>query len=74
MPSVKIVKVGHSLGIELPEEVLRALPAALGDNITLAKVDGGFLLSASDPTLARQLEAGLKVMQKRDAVLRELAK
>jgi putative addiction module antidote len=74
MPNVKIVKIGHSLGIELSEEILRALPAALGDSLTLAKVEGGFLLSASDPVLARQLAAGLRVMKKRDAVLRELAK
>jgi hypothetical protein len=45
-----------------------------GDILHVVETDDGVRLVRHDPEFARQMEAARKVMQRRRAVLRELAK
>lgn len=50
MIELKIVKVGHSLGMRLPREVLGRLPLGDGDRIILTESpEGGYRLTPYDP-------------------------
>jgi putative addiction module antidote len=71
---LKIRKVGNSLGVILPREVVTQLKVVEGDSIDLTEAADGYRLSAFDPDIARQVEAGKKVMRRYRNTLRELAK
>ncbi|HYM17433.1 MAG TPA: hypothetical protein VEU06_02615 [Micropepsaceae bacterium] len=71
---LKIVQIGDSLGIILPDEVLADLHVKEGDELVLTGAPGGYRLMASDPELRRQLEVGREVMRRHAEALRILAK
>jgi putative addiction module antidote len=71
---VKLVQIGNSVGMILPKEVLAAMDAAKGDELTLTSAADGFRISQFDEAQMRQLEAARKIMKKRRHALRELAK
>lgn len=71
---LKIIQIGNSLGVALPNKVLTAFDVAEGDTIVLTEAPGGYYLLPSDPDLIRQLKIGREVMKKRRGVLRALAK
>ena len=71
---LKVRKVGNSLGVILPRDVIARLKVADGDTLNLTEGPDDYRLSAYDPTFARQLEAGEKVMKRYRNALRELAK
>ena len=71
---LKIRKVGNSLGVILPREVVAQLKVVEGDTPTLTEAADGYKLSAYDPTIARQVEIGQKIMRRYRNTLRELAK
>lgn len=45
-----------------------------GDAVYVTKAPGGFRLTPYDPVFAQQMDAARKVMKRRRAALRELAK
>ncbi|MCL2714596.1 MAG: AbrB/MazE/SpoVT family DNA-binding domain-containing protein [Alphaproteobacteria bacterium] len=77
MVAVRLQKVGNSIGLVLPDEVLARLGVGLDDTLHLIAADDGILLSATsatDPEFEAQMAVARKLMRKRQDVLRELAK
>jgi len=74
MVTLKLRKVGNSLGFTLPMEAVAMLKVEEGDTLYLTEADGGFRLTPYDPTFERQMEVAQRVMRKNRNVLRALAK
>jgi len=75
MVQLKIVKIGNSLGVRLPREVLSRMHLGDGDKLILTEApEGGYLLSPYDPEFERQLEIAEQGMRDYRNTLRELAK
>jgi putative addiction module antidote len=71
---LKITQIGNSLGVILPKELLAKLNVDKGDVIMATDSDGGVRLTVFSPTFEAQIEAATRIMKRRRAVLRELAK
>ena len=74
MATLKIRKVGNSLGTTIPQDVAARMNIAEGDSLYLTEAPGGFLLTPYDPEFERQIEAARLIMKRRRNALRELAK
>ena len=74
MFSLKLTKIGNSLGLILPKEVLARLKLAKGDAIFITEAPEGYRITPHNPAFEAQMKAARKVMKHRRAVLRELAK
>lgn len=74
MQSLKVTRIGNSLGVILPREVLAHLKVEQGDAVYLTESPEGFRLTAYDPQFEQQMQAARKIMKQRRNVLRELAK
>lgn len=74
MLALKITRVGNSAGLVLPKEALSKLRVEQGDTVYLTEAPDGFRITAHDPNFEAQMTAARKVMKKRRAALRELAK
>jgi putative addiction module antidote len=72
--ALKIIQIGNSLGVTLPKELVAALQAEKGDSLTVTQAPDGFRLTAYDPEVERQVEAGREVMREYRDTLRALAK
>jgi putative addiction module antidote len=70
----KIIQIGNSVGIVLPKEALIALHADKGDTLTLSQTPDGLRLTAYDPDVEKQIEAGREIMRDFRDTLRALAK
>jgi len=71
---LKLTTIGNSLGIILPKEALARLRLEKGDTLFLTESPEGFRLTPYSPEFETQMLAARKIMKKRRAVLRELAK
>ena len=74
MPALKLTRVGNSVGVILPKEALSRLQVDSGDTLYLTESPEGYRITPFDPEFAAQFEAAERVMKRRRAVLRELAK
>jgi putative addiction module antidote len=75
MVQLKIVKVGNSLGLRLPREVLNRMQLGDGDKLILTEApEGGYRLTPYDPEFERQMEIAEEGIRKYRNTLRELAK
>ena len=75
MVELKIVKVGNSLGVRLPREVLNRMHLGDGDKLILTEdPEGGYRLTPYDPELEQQMEIAEEGIRKYRNTLRELAK
>ena len=74
MYTLKITAIGNSLGVVLPKEALARLKVAKGDALYVTETPDGFRLTPYDPAFEEQMTAARRVMKKRRAALRELAK
>lgn len=74
MSSAKLRKIGNSVGLILPNELLGALNLAEGDAVHISRTETGFSVSIYDPAVTEQVTALRRVMKKRRSALRELAK
>ncbi|MEO0500189.1 MAG: AbrB/MazE/SpoVT family DNA-binding domain-containing protein [Pseudomonadota bacterium] len=72
--ALKLIPVGNSTGVVLPKELLAGLGLERGDEVYPVNTPNGIELRKFDPEIARQLEAGRRIMKKRRSALRELAK
>jgi putative addiction module antidote len=70
----KLIKIGNSVGIVLPREVLAKMGVDAGDRLSIADNPSGITLSPYDPTFEVQMVAARDVMKRRRNALRELAK
>jgi putative addiction module antidote len=72
---LKLRKVGNSLGVVLPKEVLTHLKVGEGDTLCLTEAaDGGLRIGPSDDEFKKQMEAAESVITRYRRTLRELAK
>ena len=75
MYTLKLRKIGNSLGVVLPKEALAALKADQGDVIYLTdSPDGGFRITPLNEEFADQFDQAESIMREDRNVLRELAK
>jgi putative addiction module antidote len=74
MFSLKLTKIGNSLGLILPKEVLARLKLAKGDEIFITEAPEGYRITPHNPAFEAQMKAARNIMKRRRAVLRELAK
>jgi len=74
MATLKLRAVGNSVGVVLPKDLLIRLGLGEGDTLHVIEAPDGFRLKRSDPAFERQMQEARRVMRRRRAVLRELAK
>jgi putative addiction module antidote len=74
MLTLKITKIGNSLGVILPKEALARLKVDQGDSLFLTEAPDGYRITLYDEELGVQLAEAREIMRKRRNALRELAK
>jgi putative addiction module antidote len=74
MIELKLTAVGNSLGVVLPKEALDRLKLAKGDAVYLTESPDGYRLTPYNPEFETQMDAARRIIKKRRAALRELAK
>lgn len=74
MHKLKIYRIGDSLGITLPEEVLQQLNVGEGDNVFLTETEEGVQITVGDPEFERAMKIYKQGSEKYKNALRELAK
>jgi putative addiction module antidote len=74
MINLKIRKIGNSLGVVLPREVLAHLQVQDGDTLFLLKTsDGGYKLTPYDPEFEQKMAKAEDIMSRYRNTLRKLA-
>jgi putative addiction module antidote len=73
MTTLKIRKVGNSLGATFPKEVLEKLKVGEGDTVHVTETPDGIQLTPYDPAFEKAMEAYRKVNNQYKNALRELA-
>ncbi len=73
MAGIKIRKVGNSLGVTFPKEILETLNVKEGDELYLLKTEQGVELTPYNPEFAAEMDAYRHVARKHRNALRELA-
>jgi putative addiction module antidote len=71
---LKLTAIGNSVGVILPKELLARLDVQKGDTLYAVETEDGIRLVASDPEFEAQMQEARRIMKRRRAVLRELAK
>jgi putative addiction module antidote len=72
---LKLRKIGNSVGVVLPKEVLNHLKVGEGDTICVTEtVDGSLRVGPSNEEFKKQMEAAESVVNRYRNTLRELAK
>jgi putative addiction module antidote len=74
MIKLKLTSVGNSAGVVLPKEALARLKLDKGDAVYLTESPDGYRLTPYNPEFETQMDAARKIMKRRRAPLRELAK
>jgi putative addiction module antidote len=74
MIELKLTSVGNSVGVVLPKEALVRMKLDKGDRLYMTETPDGYRLTPYNPDFETQMEAARKIMKKRRAALRELAK
>ena len=74
MHAVKLTKIGNSVGVILPKEVLEKLHVGRGDVIYITEGKDGFRVTAYDEKFAEQMREAEEIMRSDKDVLRTLAK
>ncbi|MBS0386804.1 MAG: AbrB/MazE/SpoVT family DNA-binding domain-containing protein [Proteobacteria bacterium] len=71
--TLKVRRVGNSLGVVLPKEVLAKLRVGEGDELTVTDTPDGVALTADDSETAELMRLADDIMRKRRKVLKALA-
>jgi putative addiction module antidote len=74
MIKLKLTAVGNSTGVVFSKEILARLKLDKGDAVYLTESPDGYRLTPYNPEFETQMTAARKIMKKRRAALRELAK
>lgn len=72
--TLKVRRIGNSLGVVLPKEVLAKLNVGEGDELSVSDTPNGVALQHYDAELQEQIEAARRGMKRYRNALRELAK
>ena len=70
---VKVRKVGASLGVVLPKELLAELGLGEGDTLYPVRTPSGVELTRTDPDSGQAMEAGRKFMRRYPNAMKKLA-
>lgn len=71
---LNIVKIGNSVGVILPKDVLAKLRVELGDRLFLSEQQDGFAMRAHDPAFVEAMTAAEAIMREDRDILAVLAK
>ena len=71
---LKLTQIGNSLGVILPKEAVNKLNVEKGDSLHLTESPDGYRLTPYDPEFELQMAEARRVMKRRRAALRELAR
>lgn len=74
MTALKLTRIGNSVGVVLPKEVLARLKLEAGDSVYLTEAPDGYRLTPYDAEFEAQMKVARDVMKRRRSALRELAK
>jgi putative addiction module antidote len=74
MASLKVTRIGNSLGVILPREITDRLNIEKGDELAVVETPNGVELSPFDPDFAAKMKIARRVSRKYRNALRELAK
>ena len=74
MAALKLTRIGNSVGLILPKELLARLKLDKGDTLHVTDTPDGLRLTPHDPHFEAQMKHVRRIAKKRRAVLRELAK
>ncbi len=72
--TLKVRRIGNSLGVVLPKDVLAKLRVGEGDELSVSETPDGVALSGFDEEARLQLEMARDIMRRYRNTLRELAK
>lgn len=73
MNTVKLRKVGNSLGVTLPKEILAQLNLSEGDDLFITTTPDGIRITPFDPEFEAAMAAFERTRRKYRNALRELA-
>ena len=71
---LKIVKIGNSMGVVLPRDMLARLRVELGDKLFVGEAPGGYMLSATDSDFVEAMTAAEGIMREDRDILAVLAR
>jgi putative addiction module antidote len=71
--TLKLRKIGNSVGVVLPKDLLARLNAKEGDDISITETPNGIQLNKSDTEFEEHMKLVEKVMQRYPNTLRALA-
>ena len=74
MTKLKIRKIGKSLGVLLPKDVIDQLKVKEGDTLDVVPTETGVTLSVSDEEVDKLMQMAERIMDENREVLRALAK
>ena len=74
MLTLKLRAVGTSTGVVLPKEMLLRLRADQGETLYAVETRNGYVLTALDPSVKKQVENGEEFMDRYRDVFAALAK
>ncbi len=74
MTTLKVRKVGNSIGVTFSKEVASRLRVEIGDELHLVEGPDGYMLTPYDPEFEKQMEVARSAMKKYKNALRELAR
>lgn len=72
--ALKVIRIGNSLGVVLPREIVAELAVEKGDRLYLTRSPEGYRLTRSDPEFERRVALARRIVSKRHNALRELSK
>jgi putative addiction module antidote len=72
--NLKLRKIGNSVGIVLPKEVISHLNVVEGDTVTVTESQDGVRLTASNPEFSKTMAVFESLNRRYRNTLRELAK
>jgi putative addiction module antidote len=74
MLALKLTAIGNSVGVVLPKEAIARMKLEKGDTVYLTEAPDGYRLTPYSLEFEQQMSAARRLMKRRRAVLRELAK
>jgi len=72
--TIKVRRVGNSLGVILSREMLAVLGVAEGDDLFAVRTPEGLRLTPYDPHFAAAIQSGRRYMRRYRNAMRELAR
>ena len=71
---LKLTSIGNSVGMILPKEIRDKMKVGNGDSVYLTETPEGYKITPYNAEFDKEMDEARKLMKKRRAALRELAK